>query len=129
MKKIINIILKIVLALVLVMPILGVLGIFPEPTPDMYNTEQAYSFIMALTYSGYIMWMMAIVFIICLGLMIKNKMAIVALLLLPITLNIVGFHAFLDGGLLTSGAIMGNVLFLINIYFLWQNREQYKALV
>jgi putative oxidoreductase len=111
------------------MPILGTLGIFPPPTPDMYNTAEAYNFILILTNAGYIMWIMTVVYIICLGLIIKNKMGLVALLLLPITINIIGFHAFLDGGLLTPGAIMGNAFFLINIYFLWQNRMQYKALV
>ncbi len=128
MKKIINIVLKIVLSLILVMPILGVLGIFPAPTSDLYNTPEAFDFVMMLTNAGYIMWMMAVVFLISLALIIKNKMALVSLLILPITLNIVGFHAFMDGGLLTSGAIMGNVFFLINIYFLWENREKYKSL-
>ena len=129
MKKIIDISLKIVLALALVTPVLGVLGIFPEPTLDLYSTEQAYDFVMTLTQSGYIMWMMAIVFTVCIVLIIRNNMTLVALLLLPITLNIVGFHAFLDGGLFTAGALMGNVLFLINLYFLWQSRAQYEALL
>jgi len=124
-----DIILKIVLSLILIMPILGTLGIFPEPTADLYNSPEAYDFIMALTNSGYIMWIMSIVFFISIILIIKNKMAVVALLILPITLNIVGFHAFLDGGLFTSGAIMGNVLLLINIYFLWQNKGRYKSLL
>ncbi len=111
------------------MPVFGTLGIFPPPTPEMYNNREAYDFIVALMNGGkYIMWLMTAVFLICFVLVLKNKMAIVALLLLPITLNIMGFHAFLDGGLLKSGAMMGNVFFLINIYYLWQNREKYKAL-
>lgn len=129
MKKIMNIVFKIVLVLLMVSPILGVLGIFPAPTREMYQTDDAYQFISILMNSGYVMWMMAIVFLISIILVLKNKMAAVALLILPITLNIVGFHAFLDGGLLTPGAIMGNVLLLINLYFLYQNRETYKALV
>ena len=127
--KIINTIFKTLLALLIVSPILGVLGIFPAPTRDLYNTDEAYQFILLLMNSGYVMWMMAVVFLISIILIIKNKMAAVALLILPITLNIVGFHAFLDGGLLTGGAVMGNVLLILNIYFLWQNRAQYKALV
>ncbi|HEY4483925.1 MAG TPA: hypothetical protein VI752_01955 [Candidatus Paceibacterota bacterium] len=129
MKKIIDIVLRIVLSLILIMPILGILGIFPAPTPDLYQTTEAYDFIITLANSGYIMWMMAAVFIICLVLISKNKMAAVALLLLPITLNIVGFHMFLDGGLFTTGASMGVFFFLINIYFLWQNRNHYKVLL
>lgn len=127
--KIINTIFKTLLALLIISPILGVLGIFPAPTRDLYNTDEAYQFIVLLMNSGYVMWMMAIVFLISLILIIKNKMAAVALLILPITLNIIGFHAFLDGGLLTGGAIMGDILFLLNTYFLYQNRAKYKVLV
>lgn len=129
MKKILHTVLKIVLILLMISPILGTLGIFPAPTRGMYNTDEAFQFITILMNSGYVMWMMAVVFLISIILVFKNKMASVALLILPITLNIIGFHAFLDGGLLTPGAIMGNALLLINLYFLWQNKETYKSLL
>lgn len=129
MKNKINIVLRIILGLLLISPILGTLGIFPEPTREMYNSDTAYDFIMLLMEAGYIMWIMSTVFLISLILLIKNKMAAVALLLLPITLNIVGFHMFLDGGIFTAGAVMGNVLLLINLYFLYQNKDKYKALL
>lgn len=128
MQKTINIVLKVVLSLILIMPILGVLGVFPQPTADMYKTKESYDFVMALYSSGYIMWTMGVVFALCLFLIIKNKMALVALLLLPITINILGFHMFLDGGLFNAGAIMADVLFALNLYFLYQNRDQYKSL-
>ncbi len=128
MKKVIHIILKVVLAIILIMPVLGTMGIFPPPTPDMYNTTEAYDFIMALTNAKYVMWIMSLVFTLSFVLMLAKKMALVALLILPITINIVAFHMFLDGGLFTAGALMGNVLLLLNIYFLWQNRDRYKAL-
>jgi hypothetical protein len=127
--KIITIILRIILGLLFVSPILGVLGVFPAPTADLYNTQQAFAFIQVLYMAGYIMWIMAGVFLIALILTIMNRMAMVALLILPITVNIFAFHAFLDGGIFTAGAIMGNVLLLINIYFLWINRDRYKALL
>ncbi len=127
MKKIINIILRVLLVLLSISPVLGVLGIFPAPTADMYNTPEAFQFIALLMDAGYVNWMMAVVFLIAIILTFKNKMAAVALLILPITLNIVGFHAFLDGGLFTKGAVMGNVLLLINLYYLWDNRNKYKA--
>lgn len=127
--KILNIILRVVLCLIIATPILGAFGIFPAPTPELYNTEEAFSFINILFMSAsYITYIMAIVFAVSIVLTAMNRMAIVALLVLPITVNIVSFHAFLDGGLLTSGAIFANVLFLLNVYFLWQNREQYKSL-
>lgn len=127
--KIINILLKIVLSLLLVMPILGSFGLFPEPTADMYNTPEAFQFIQLLMDSKYIMVMDTVVFILALGLMWTNRMPLAALLLLPVTLNIVGFHAFFDGGLLTGGAVMGNVLLLLNLYFLWQSRKSYVPLI
>lgn len=126
--KIVNIVLRALLALLIASPILGALGVFPPPTPDLYNTPQAFAFIDMLMTNGYIMYIMTGVFAISLILILMNRMAIVALLLLPITVNIIAFHAFLDGGLFTVGAIMANVLALINIYFLWQNRAKYKAL-
>lgn len=126
--KILNIILRIVLSLLLVSPILGVLGIFPAPTPDLYSNSEAYNFINILFATKYILYIEALVFLTAIILTGMNRMAIVALLILPITVNIIGFHAFLDGGLLTTGAIMGNILFLLNLYFLWQNCEKYKTL-
>ncbi len=116
------------LVLLLISPILGVFHIGPAPTRDLYNTDEAFNFISMLMSTGYIMWMMAVVFAISIVLIFKNKMAAVALLILPITLNIIGFHMFLDGGIFTMGAIMADVLLIINMYFLWQNRATYKAL-
>lgn len=127
--KIINNIFKVLLALLLVSPILGTLGIFPAPTRDLYTTDRAFNFIQTIIDSGYIMWIMAAVFLVAIILIIKNKMAAAALLILPITVNIFCFHAFLDGGIFTMGAIMANALMLLNLYFLWQNRAVYKALL
>lgn len=126
--KIINTILKVILSLMLIMPIFGTLGIFPEPTADMYTNIKGYEFIKIMMDSQYIMFMMSAVFLISLICLWTKRVALASLLLLPISLNIVGFHAFLDGGLLTSGAVMGNVLLLINLYFLWLNRAQISPL-
>ncbi|MBP9763080.1 hypothetical protein KBD34_05735 [Patescibacteria group bacterium] len=119
---------KVVLTLVLIVPLLGVLGIFPPPTPDLYSTPQAFQFIDLLMKSHYIPLIDSIVFLLAIVWLWTKRTALAALLLLPITINIVGFHAFLDGGLLKPGAIMGNVLFLLNLTFLWQQRGQYRSL-
>lgn len=129
MKKIIHIIIKIVFSLLLVSPILGTLGIFPAPTAEMYNNPQAFQFIQALMSSHYIMILMAIVHILALIALWTRREALAAALELPIVLNIIGFHAFLDGGLLTAGAIMGNVLLIIVLYVMWKNRGQYNQLL
>jgi hypothetical protein len=126
--KILNIILKVVLCLIIVMPILGALGVFPPPTPDLYNTPEAYNFIEVLMTSKYIPYLNALVYALCIGLILLKRTALSALLMLPINVNVVGFHLFLDGGLFTAGALLGNILLLLNIYFLWQNRFQYLAL-
>ncbi len=126
--KIFNIVLRVVLALLIVSPILGAFGVFPAPTADLYNTPEAFAFINMLFTNGYIVYIMALVFAVSIVLIIMNRMALVALLLLPITVNIFAFHAFLDGGPFTAGALMGNVLLLINLYFLWQNRQKYAVL-
>jgi hypothetical protein len=73
MKKITNVVLKIVLALMMIMPILGTLGIFPAPTRDLYNTDLAFNFIEMLMNVGYINWMMGVVFFISLILIIKKQ--------------------------------------------------------
>lgn len=129
MKKAIHIVLRVLLGLLIASPILGALGIFPAPTPDLYNTPEAYNFIKSLYDGGYVIYIMAVVFSIALGLIITNRMALAALLILPISINIIAFHAFLDGGLFTAGAIMGNVLFIITMYFMWIHRAQYKVLL
>lgn len=129
MKKIITIIARVVLGLLMVSPIVGILGIMPAPTADLYNTQIAFEFIMMLMDTGYVMWIMAAVFLVAIILTIMNRMALVALLILPITVNILAFHAFVDGGLFTAGAIMADVLLILNVYFLWQSRHQYKALL
>ncbi|MFN7160052.1 MAG: hypothetical protein ACK4NC_00400 [Candidatus Gracilibacteria bacterium] len=128
MKKVIDIICKVLLSLLLIMPILGVTGIFPAPTADMYGTPEAFAFIKLLMDSKYIMFIEAIVFaavVVCLWI---RREALAALLLLPFTVNIVGFHAFLDSGLFTPGAIMADLLLVLNIYFLWRNWDKYKPL-
>lgn len=126
--KIVNVILKIILCLIITMPILGALGIFPPPTPDLYNTPEAFNFIEVLMTSKYIPYLNALVYALCIVLIITKRTALSALLMLPINVNVVSFHLFLDGGLFTAGAALGNILLLLNFFFLWQNRFQYAAL-
>ena len=129
MKKAIDIVLKVVLSLILVLPILGLTGLLPPPKQDLYNTPDAFLFIMALTEVRYISIMMAVVHVIALVCLWTRRTALAALLILPITVNVVGFHLVLDGGLLTSGAMLGNIMLLINAYFLWQRRHEYAPLL
>lgn len=129
MKKALQIIAKIALSLILIMPILGALGVFPEATRDLYSTDQAFAFIEMLVDVAYINYIMSVVFLIALVSLWARREALAALLLVPITINIIAFHAFLDGGLFTAGAVMANVLLSLNAYFLWKNRERYQSLL
>jgi hypothetical protein len=126
--KILNIILKIVLSLILLLPVVGITGLLGEPARDLYNTDAAYAFIQMFVDIGYINYMMVVVHIIALVALWTRREALAALLIAPITANVVGFHAFLDGGLLTSGAVLGNVMLVLNLHFLWLYREQYRSL-
>lgn len=128
-KKVIDVVLKVILSLILAMPVAGVTGILGEATRDLYNTDQAFAFIEMLTAVGYITYMMAAVHIVALIALWTKREALAALLIAPITLNVVGFHLVLDGGLLTSGALLGNIMLLLNAYFLWKYRERYNAIL
>lgn len=129
MKKIIEIVIKVVLTVMLIMPVFGVLGFFPEPTADMYTNDTAFNFIQVLFDTKYILVMEATTFLVIAFSIWTKRELLASLLLLPFTFNIVAFHAFLDGGPFTGGAIMGNVLMLINFYFLWKNRKQLYSLL
>mgnify|MGYP003528620134 CR=1 FL=1 len=54
---------KVLLTLLMVMPILGTLGIFPAPTPDMYHTPEAFQFVNILMTSKYVMMMSVVVLV------------------------------------------------------------------
>ena len=130
MKKYIDVALKVILSLILLMPILGITGMLGQPTPDLYNTPEAYNFIMMLTELGYyINYAMVIVCALALVALWTKRTALAALLILPVTVNVVGFHLFLDGGLFTMGALLGNIMGLINLYLIWKHQSAYRPLL
>jgi hypothetical protein len=129
MRKAIDVVLKILLSVILILPILGLLRVFPPPTPDLYNTAQAFEFIQTLENVRYITIIMAVVHVIALVCIWTGRTALAALLILPITVNVVAFHLIIDGGLHKPGAIPGNVMLVLNAYFLWQQRGRYRALI
>jgi hypothetical protein len=128
MKKYLHIFAKIIFSLILIMPILGATGIFPPATRDLYNTDAAFAFIEMLSTASYIMYMIVVVHLLAIFSLWTRREVVGALLVLPITLNVVGFHLMLDGGLLTGGALMGNIMLLINFYLLWIHCEKIQNL-
>jgi hypothetical protein len=57
-----------------------------------------------------------------------GKDALAAIILLPLSVNVICFHAFVDTGLISPSASLGIPLLLINLFFLWGNRMKYKML-
>ena len=126
--RILNIILKVVFALILLMPVLGATGVFPPPTRDLYNTDEAFNFILMLMEGGYLPLMNAFVCLLAFISLAMKRTLLAAFLALPITVNVIGFHAFLDGGLFTTGALLGNVMALINLYLVYLHKDEVQQL-
>lgn len=133
MKTYTYITLKIIFSLILLLPVVSsiaiMLGYNFEPKPEYYQTIEAYNFIKVLMDSGYITVINSLVFAIGLVLLWTRRTALAAIIVFPIVVNIVAFHAFLDGGLFTSGAIMGNIMLAINLYLFWYYWNQYSQLL
>ena len=129
MKRILHIAAKLVFTLILLLPVVGTTGLLGQATRDLYNTDLAFAFIEMLVSVMYINYIMAAVIVVALIALWTKREALAALLVAPITVNVVAFHLFIDGGLFTEGAVLGNVMLLINMYLLWRNREAYQALL
>jgi hypothetical protein len=127
--KYLHILAKTVFSLILILPILGATGVLGEATRDLYNTDQAFAFIQMLTEVVYINYLMAVVHILALIALWTRREALAALLEFPIVVNIIAFHLVLDGGLLTMGSLLADVMLLLNLYFLWRNRVTYVPLL
>lgn len=113
----------------MLLPIVGTTGLLGEATRELYNTDIAFSFIQMLTTVMYINYMMVAVLILALVALWTKREALAAILIAPISVNVVAFHLFLDGGLLTGGALLGNIMLLLNAYLLWRNRAAYRHLL
>ncbi len=125
--KILSIVLRVLLVLLLLTPILGATGVFPAPTADLY-TPNGWTFMSALMGSGYLIPLIAVLCAVCIVLVVMNRMALAAALLSPFALNVLCFHAFVDTGIISAPAILGDLLFAITAFFLWQNRAKYQVL-
>jgi hypothetical protein len=127
-----NIFLKVIFSLIILLPVVSLIGILLgfdiDAKREYYNTDEAFAFIQILMDSMYIAVINSIIFVVGLVLMWTKRVALAMALILPISVNVVGFHAFLDGGLFTTGAIMGNVMLALNLYFMWKERENYLPL-
>lgn len=125
--KILRIVLRVLICLLLVTPILGATGVFPAPTAELY-TPSGWAFMSALLNSGYLMPLIAILCSVCIVLFAIGRTALAAILVTPLAVNVICFHAFVDTGLISPSASLGIPLMLITLFFLWDNRKKYAVL-
>ncbi|MFQ5569370.1 MAG: DoxX family protein [Rhodothermales bacterium] len=94
------------------------------PTPPM--AEPAAGFIGAILATGYLMPLVKIIEIGVGVLLLTNRFVPLALVVLaPISVNIVGFHLFLD----VSGIGPAALVMLLNIYLLWAQRDHFEPVL
>lgn len=125
--RIFTLICRILLILLLAMPVLGSLGLFPPPTAEMY-TPQGWAFMSAMMATGYMLPALGMTFGVVLVLALLNRMALAAILLAPVTVNIMLFHWFLDASPVSAAAAPAYVLLFLNAFFLWRNWHVYRPL-
>lgn len=125
--KILRIVLRVLVCLLLLTPILGATGVFPAPTADLY-TPSGWAFMSAIMATPHMFPLIAITCGVSLVFFLMRRDALAAVILAPLTVNVIGFHAFVDTGLLSPSASLGIVLLVCNAFFLWDNRKKYKVL-
>ena len=108
-----------------ILVILGVMAFMNLPLPDFYPPK-ALAFLQALGDTGYMSYVTGIIQILV-GLMFitRRYVALGAVILMPISFNIVIFHLFLD----LKTIIPGLIIFALNIFILYTEHDKYKSLL
>ena len=102
----------------------GFLHFIPQPKTTM--PERAVAFVGALMNSGYMMQMVSGTQVIVGALLLANRFVPLALALIaPVIVNIIAFHAFLA----PSGAGMGAVVLVLEIYLAWAYRKAFLPML
>ena len=100
----------------------GLIGYFVALPAPQYN-EAALAFFIALFNTGYILHVISIIFVLSALMFIFDRYsAFGAVLLAPVTFNILLFHLFLD----ITGFHIALVLIILNIYLGWVHWPRYK---
>lgn len=87
--------------------------------------EAGTAYLTALFVAGFVFPIMAIVWIVSGLLFIFDKVsALAAILITPISVNIILFHIFLD----FTGFLFGLVIFILNLYLLYVHLPRYKPM-
>ncbi|SRR3989344_1103306 len=108
-----------------ILVILGVMAFMNLPLPDFYPPK-ALAFLQALGDTGYMSYVTGIIQILV-GLMFitRRYVALGAVILMPISFNIVIFHLFLD----LKTIIPGLIIFALNVFILYTEHDKYKSLL
>ena len=109
----------------IILVILGVMAFMNLPLPDFYPPK-ALAFLQALGDTGYMSYVTGIIQILV-GLMFitRRYVALGAVILMPISFNIVIFHLFLD----LKTIIPGLIIFALNVFILYTEHDKYKSLL
>ena len=101
----------------------GLLHFMPVPPPA---TEEAMKFIVALATTKSFWWLLKGTEIVTGAALLVNRWAaLAAVVLAPVTLNILLYHTTLD----TSGAPLAVVLTALHVATAWRLRDSYKAVL
>lgn len=107
----------------ILLAVLGSFSFMNLPIPNY--PDKAKAFMVALSNTGYINYVIGIVFMIVGVMFIFGRfLALGALLLAPISFNIILFHVFLD----ISSIPLGLLVALLNGFIAYTQRDKYKQL-
>lgn len=102
----------------------GLIGYFVTLPPPPYN-EAALAFLGALFATGYIFHAVSVVFVLSgLSFLFNRWSAFGALLLTPVTVNILLFHLFLD----VTGLGLALIPIILNLYLGWVQWPHYQRI-
>ena len=108
----------------------SLIGLFKLAAPPPDYPAAAMAFSTAMGDTGYFMTMVAIVQIVCaVALLLGWWVPLALVVLAPVTVNILLFHAFLTPGLLLGSAAPGVLVFVLNVWLLWIYRAHFRGLL
>ena len=109
----------------IILVVLGTMAFMNLPLPGFY-LPKALAFLQALGDTGYMNYVTGIIQILV-GLMFitRRYVALGAIILMPISFNIVIFHLFLD----LKTIIPGLIIFALNVFILYTEHDKYKSLL
>jgi putative oxidoreductase len=102
------------------------LNFFLKFIPMTPPAEPAASFLSALFLTGYMFPLVKVIEILCGIAFLANRfVALSAVVIFPITLNIFLIHIFLD----PSGFVVGLVMLVLNLLVAWERRASYAPML